>query len=452
MSSIDCYKKLGRSLGAFRNAVSLKVGSRRSSFSNIVRQPISAISCKRIIASRSISNSSNLIRYPIINFNCYNYPKPYTALATHLIKTPTLNIKAKQIIRTYSNSMSDLDDSISVEESILLKKFEPIERIFKTPYGHVACLEWGKESAPNKILCAHGWLDNAGSFERLIPYILNHKDNHEKYHIISMDMPGVGHSSHRPPGGEYTTFNNIMEMRRVVQELKWTKLTLLSHSLGSHFSYMYCCVYPDQVESMISIDLAHPLTRQVHNWNVTIANSIEDFFKCEYHHEDDPTTNIRVPVYSESDAIKRLMDGHSSSLTRASAEILLKRGATKQSWGYTFNRDIRLRHLSLEMRPDDNLMLQFLEGSFRPNLFIVRAKRSPYHRPEEVRLKYYKMFEKNCPVFIDVMIDGTHHLHMNSPELVAPEVIKFLDQVEDRKSNNLAQKPSGIHIIDKSNL
>ena len=324
---------------------------------------------------------------------------------------------------------SDSGDKIGEAEMEVRMRHRPREREFKTPYGHLACLEWGKANAPNKIFCMHGWLDNANSFDRLIPFILDHEQNSELYHIVAMDMPGVGLSSHKPPGSDYTLFTNIMEMRRVIVQLGWNRLTLLSHSLGSHFSFMYSCVYPSEVETLISIDLARPITRMVNNWNLTIANSIEDHFKCEYHVQDDPTTNIRVPVYSEVDAIKRLMDSHSSSLTRPSAEALLKRGARKQRWGYTFSRDVRWRHLSLELRPDDDMMLQYLEAPFGPNLFVIRASRSPYHSTEESKMRFYELFERKCPIFREVVLAGTHHLHMNTPELVAPEVNKFLAEV-----------------------
>lgn len=320
---------------------------------------------------------------------------------------------------------------------ILTKSYKPNEILINTPYGHLAALEWGNRDAPHKILCMHGWLDNAGSFERLIPFILDHGDNKNKYHIVAMDQPGVGHSSHKPAGADYTDFSNVLEMRRVIQHLKWDKVILLSHSLGAHLSFLYCCVFPDQVEAMISIDLTHPITRQIRNWNLAIANSIEDHFKSEYHHEDDPTTNIRVPVYSEIDAIKRLMDGHSASLTRESAEVLLKRGAKKQRWGYTFNRDVRHRHLSLEFRLDDEAMLKYLADPFRTKLFVIRAARSPYHRPEEIRMKYYELFEKNCPIFQDVLLDGTHHLHMNDPKMVSVEVNKFLDIIDKSSSRGI---------------
>ena len=40
----------------------------------------------------------------------------------------------------------------------------------------------------------HGWLDNCGSFDRLLPYFPKTK------RVICIDIPGHGLSSHYPPG------------------------------------------------------------------------------------------------------------------------------------------------------------------------------------------------------------------------------------------------------------
>lgn len=344
---------------------------------------------------------------------------------------------------SYQSFTSQHTGSMSTvkNEAALSNLYKPRDIQFKTPYGHTGALEWGDNTAPFKILCSHGWLDNAGSFERLIPFLLDHNDNAKKYHIVSMDHPGVGLSSHIPAGARYDSFSTIFEMRRIAQELNWEKISILSHSLGAHLSYIYSCMYPKQVESMIAIDLTHPLGRQSHNWNIALANSMDDLFKCETQLDSiakNPT------VYSRDEAIKRLMDGHSSSLTRESAEVMLKRGARQLGEGLVFNRDIRLRYLPLELRPDDDLMLKFFTGTFQPNLLVVRAKVSPYHRPESVKMAYYKLFEQQCSLFRDVAIDGTHHLHMNNPDLVADVINKFLDDVNS--------KISGQSVTTKSNL
>lgn len=321
------------------------------------------------------------------------------------------------------------------EEKILLEKYKPRDITFKTPFGHIAALEWGSQKAPKKLLCIHGWLDNAGSFERLIPFILDHNDNAEKYHIVAIDHPGAGLSSHKPSGSEYTSFSTIIEMRRVIRELAWDRFSLMGHSLGGHYSFLFSCIYSHQVESLISIDCEHPISSGTQNWDVFLANSIEEIFKHEYTFSDDPTTNIRVPVYSHEDAIKRLMDAHSNSLTKDSAEVMLKRGGTKQRWGYTFNRDLRLKTIFVEFRPDNNVWMQYIEKFFQANLLNIRASQSPYKRSEALRNSYYELFKKKCRLFRDVLLDGTHHLHMNNPEIVAPEVCKFLDEIKSEESD-----------------
>ena len=38
------------------------------------------------------------------------------------------------------------------------------------PWGHIAAKAWGSHQSP-PVLCLHGWLDNANSFDRIIPLL-----------------------------------------------------------------------------------------------------------------------------------------------------------------------------------------------------------------------------------------------------------------------------------------
>ena len=62
--------------------------------------------------------------------------------------------------------------------------------------GHITGKEWGSPSGEPWI-ALHGWLDNCGSFDTLLPHFP------EDHRIIAIDMPGHGFSSHLPAGNLY---------------------------------------------------------------------------------------------------------------------------------------------------------------------------------------------------------------------------------------------------------
>ena len=53
--------------------------------------------------------------------------------------------------------------------------------------------EWG-DATGEPWIAMHGWLDNCGSFDRLLPYFPKNQ------RVICIDIPGHGLSSHYPPG------------------------------------------------------------------------------------------------------------------------------------------------------------------------------------------------------------------------------------------------------------
>jgi pimeloyl-ACP methyl ester carboxylesterase len=51
-----------------------------------------------------------------------------------------------------------------------------------------------------KILCLHGWLDNAASFNRLAPLLLE-QEQQQPMEILALDFPGHGLSGHKSVDG-----------------------------------------------------------------------------------------------------------------------------------------------------------------------------------------------------------------------------------------------------------
>ena len=58
---------------------------------------------------------------------------------------------------------------------------------------------WGSKTK-QPVLALHGWQDNAGTWDKLSPYLL------PEISILAIDLPGHGLSSHYPPGQMYYLF------------------------------------------------------------------------------------------------------------------------------------------------------------------------------------------------------------------------------------------------------
>lgn len=123
------------------------------------------------------------------------------------------------------------------------------------PWGKVAGKWWGVKGR-QPILCIHGWQDNSGTFDRLIPLLP------KTFSYLAIDLPGHGRSSHYPEGLQYFVFwDGIALIRRIAKQHQWGKLKLIGHSLGGCLSYMYASSFPDDVERFVSIDIAGPTVR-----------------------------------------------------------------------------------------------------------------------------------------------------------------------------------------------
>ncbi|KAG8436443.1 hypothetical protein GDO86_007511, partial [Hymenochirus boettgeri] len=80
---------------------------------------------------------------------------------------------------------------------------------FAVPWGHLAAKAWGNcDGLP--VLCLHGWLDNANSFDRLVPLLP--KD----HHYVALEFSGHGLSSHLPQGVRYQHIDYVTDVHRVV--------------------------------------------------------------------------------------------------------------------------------------------------------------------------------------------------------------------------------------------
>jgi len=94
----------------------------------------------------------------------------------------------------------------------------------------LAAKRWSAASAAGggpRILALHGWLDNASSFDRLAPRLLERLGGTAT--LVALDFPGHGRSDSRP--GPLYFFDHVEAVLEALEALQWPSCHLVGHSL-----------------------------------------------------------------------------------------------------------------------------------------------------------------------------------------------------------------------------
>jgi len=295
------------------------------------------------------------------------------------------------------------------------------------PYGHIAGKAWGDPNG-KPILGLHGWLDNAGTHDHIAP-LLN-----EGYYLVSLDQPGHGFSSKYPPGMQYKMSDGFVFVRRVLDYLKWDKTIIMGHSMGGGIGCWYSAMFPEQVEKLIAIDLLSfgpmPLNKHVSaarrsvKESITVHKKLENPIYPSYSHED-----AVARAYMASNLITNMFlgtDEQHTQITQEAVETLMKRGLEKMDDGYTWSADLRLR-IPTAFNMTEDMSQEFASKVQCPHL-VIKASYGPKYMSDETYERLLNVFRKNNAHFVYREVEGGHHVHLNSPQIVADIINKFLDK------------------------
>ncbi|KAF5929589.1 hypothetical protein HPG69_006311 [Diceros bicornis minor] len=174
------------------------------------------------------------------------------------------------------------------------------------PWGHIAAKAWGPQQG-HPVLCLHGWLDNANSFDQLIPLLP--KD----FHYIAMDFGGHGLSSHYSPGLPYYHQNFVSEIRRVVA--------------GGTVGGMFSCIFPEMVDKLILLD-SSPFaldSNEMENMLIYKRRAIEHTLQVE-------ASKKPSSVVSPEEMLRGFLKNN-SHVSEECGKLLLQRGTTRVATG-----------------------------------------------------------------------------------------------------------------------
>ncbi|XP_077195422.1 serine hydrolase-like protein 2 isoform X2 [Paroedura picta] len=289
---------------------------------------------------------------------------------------------------------------------------------FLVPWGHIAAKAWGAPQG-RPVLCLHGWLDNANTFNRLIPLLP--KD----HYYMAIDFAGHGLSSHRPPGFPYHFMDYVGDVRRIVEALKWRQFTLMGHSLGGTVAGMFSCIFPEMVDKLILVESYgyFPAPKEYERLLKPKRQLFEDMLRFEA--DKQYSTKVRSP----EEALERLLKAN-PNLTEESGKILLQRGTTEVPGGLVYNRDIRatLHNHSFVTLDQSLIFLRHIQADVlmiiaQDGLFSIESKNLPNVKPLQEAFRTY-LKER----YSFVKVPGNHCVHLNEPEVVAGVISTFLSK------------------------
>lgn len=201
----------------------------------------------------------------------------------------------------------------------------------QTSWGVLRGKQWG--SGTRKLLGVHGWLDNANTFDRLLPLL------HCDCTFLSLDLPGHGKSDHFHTGFIYDPRGYVAAIKKAVQTLGWKDFTYVGHSMGAVVGILYCSIFPEDVNGFISIDIIKPWSHKPEDYPKQFKKYITSYF------DNEEKSLLKPIVYIKDELIKKTVAGSGSSLDNSAAEILLERGAVPSAdgSGYILTRDLKAK-------------------------------------------------------------------------------------------------------------
>lgn len=281
------------------------------------------------------------------------------------------------------------DDVHAEEITLTVPGFELAAKVWGPPQGR-------------KVLALHGWLDNAGTYDRLAPML-------PACRIVALDLPGHGRSSHAPQGVLYPFIDLVAAAHATLDALGWTACTLMGHSLGAGVSAILGGTVPDRVDRLVLLEGLGPLSTPPKDAPDRLAGALAEQARKG---ERSPTT------YPSREHVAALMQASPSKLDPGSIDILLGRGLREVPGGVAWASDRRLR-FSSRMRFTEPQVIAFLQRIACPTLLVSATDGFGLADALRPRLEAVADLRR-------VEVAGAHHVHLDDAAAVAPHVAAFL--------------------------
>lgn len=274
------------------------------------------------------------------------------------------------------------------------------ELCIELPEATLAAKAWGDPGLP-PLLALHGWLDNAGSFDRLAPLLCADR------YVVALDLLGHGHSAHLAAGAWYHYVDYFDQIRATLDHFGWARADLLGHSLGGTLASLFAALYPARINDLLLIEALGPLTTTLDDALPQLRRALDQ--RAAF--ADKRPLRIFPTL---DDAIAARVSAN--DLSEPAARAIVERGVNAVEGGFVWSSDPRLTLVSPQ-RYTEEQVLAMLRG-IRARTLLVLADPATRYLPSA-------MMDARAAQLADirtVRLAGHHHLHLDGAESVAQAI------------------------------
>ena len=295
-----------------------------------------------------------------------------------------------------------------------------------------AALSWGVlrgscwRAIPTKnrpVLFLHGWLDNAASFNLLIPEL-------DLAPVYAIDLAGHGHSDHRP-SGIYYVWDYARDLVELITKQGWDQVHLVGHSLGGAVASLLAALFPDRVASLSLIESSGPLALSQAEENCELMRHAFSNSRMQpdgrlrpetsSSSETEPSTESSYKAKARSfEQLVRLRMHGRFEVSQIAAKQLVQRGthSAGEGGGLVWRHDARLTQPS-PIRLMESQVRAFLSQLTMPVLHIG-ANHGLESASDVERLNCIKQLKR-------IVVVGNHHPHLgDARHEIAIQLQKFI--------------------------
>ncbi|UGA55608.1 alpha/beta fold hydrolase [Vibrio sp. VB16] len=289
------------------------------------------------------------------------------------------------------------------------------ENKFKLVHNELATMELGDpETAELTIVFIHGWLDNSGSFIKLM------KECHQlmpDVHLVAVDLPGHGLSAHRSDDNYYLFHDYIDDIHQFLTALSPKKLLLVGHSLGAFLATCYSAAFSENVAGLVQIEGFGPLAESPNNTVKRLREGVLSRQQIRekrerYFFSIDEMVDIRAKV---------------NHLRRLEVMPIVKRGSVFDGQVWKWRHDAKLNADSLIRMSRKNAEAIMKEVRC-PHLVILGQSGFDYLL-SQAKLEFEHPLAAQNEQFSVEYIPGGHHCHIQQTQLTSELIFGLVNKI-----------------------